>query len=128
MIISMSKTVSQLTPEALRQYDPTRNLDKILDSSRWEKAQAKLPTLISVLREQFGATHIKVFGSLTNKQRYTRRSDIDIAVWGVLPERLSEAIEVLNELSQDIKVDLVDPQYCRSETLKKTIEEEGIEL
>ncbi len=124
----MEKTVSQLTPEELKQYDPARNLDKILDASRWEKAQAKLPELLSLLRGQFEAKRIKVFGSLADKERYTRWSDIDLAVWGIPSNRFYDALDAVNELSQDIKVDLIDPQTCKSLVLKAAIEKEGVDV
>lgn len=124
----MGKTVSQLTPEELKQYDPTRNVNNILDPLRWEQAQARLPKLLSVLRQQFGAQRIRVFGSLVDKERYTRWSDIDLAVWGIAPEEFYDALEAVNELSQDIKVDLVNPRTCKSSILKADIEEEGIEV
>ena len=124
----MGKTVSQLTPEELKRYDPTRNLHKGLDIERWEKAQAKLPTLCALLRDQFGAQRIRVFGSLVDKDRYTCWSDIDLAVWGVAPQRFYKALWALNDLSPDIKVDLIAPDECRSVALKKIIEEEGIDV
>ena len=124
----MGKTVSQLTPEELKQYDPTRNVDNILDPLRWEQAQARLPKLLSVLRQQFGAQRIRVFGSLVDKERYTRWSDIDLAVWDIPSEQFYDALEAVNKLSQDIKVDLVDPRTCKSPILKADIEKEGIEV
>ncbi len=124
----MGKTVSQLTPEELKQYDPTRNLKKGLDAERWILAQAKLPQLIALLREQFGATRVKIFGSLVAQDEFTRWSDIDLAAWGIAPEQFYQAIGAVNDLSPDIKVDLVDPSRCSSITLQRIIEEEGIEV
>jgi len=124
----MGKTVSQLTPEKLKQYDPTRNLNQILDPLRWEKAQDRLPQLLSVLRQQFGAQRIRVFGSLADKERHTRWSDIDLAVWGIPSAQFYNALETVNELSPDIKVDLVDPEHCQSSILKADIEEEGVDV
>ena len=124
----MGKTVSQLTPEELKQYDPSQNLSQILDPLRWEKAQARLPQLLSVLRQQFGAQRIRVFGSLADKERYTCWSDIDLAVWGIPSAQFYAALEAVNELSPDIKVDLVDPQTCKSPILKADIEQEGVDV
>lgn len=124
----MAKTVSQLTAEELKQYDPTRNLHKGLDPERWAKAQSMLPKLTALLREQYGATQIKVFGSLVDKNRYTQWSDIDIAAWGIAPEKYYSAVGAVNDLSVDIKVDLIDPQCCSSPTLVQIIEEEGVEI
>ena len=49
----MAKTVRQLTSKELQQFDPTRNLANSLDAERWAKAWAKLPELLTVLRERF---------------------------------------------------------------------------
>lgn len=124
----MAKTVSQLTPEELKQYDPTRNLGKGLDPERWMRAQARLPKLAALLRERFGAKRIKVFGSLVDKSRYTKWSDIDLAVWGIAPEQYFKALGAVDDLSLDISVDLVEPEMCSSLTLKRIIDEEGIEI
>lgn len=124
----MAKTVSQLTPEELKQYDPTRNLGKGLDPARWARAQARLPKLAALLREQFGAKQIKVFGSLVDKSQYTKWSDINLAAWDILPEKFYDAVWDLNELSPDIKVNLVDSSNCRSLVLPQIIEEEGIDI
>jgi predicted nucleotidyltransferase len=124
----MAKTVRQLTPQELRQFDPTRNLASTLDSERWATAQAQLPELLAVLREHFAATRVVLFGSLTAQNRFTRWSDIDLAVWGIPPEKFYDAIATLNELSPDIKVDLVDPERCQSATLKDIIQAEGVTL
>jgi predicted nucleotidyltransferase len=121
----MAKTIRQLTPNELQRFDPTRNLAQVLDADRWEAAWAKLPELLAVLREDYDAERIAVFGSLTSREDFTRWSDIDLAVWGIAPERFYEAVATLNDLSPDIKVDLVDPERCHSATLRRIIEEEG---
>ena len=124
----MGKTVSQLTSKELEQYDPTRNLDKGLDPQRWVQAQARLPQLVALLKEEFGATRVRVFGSLLDQGCYMRWSDIDLAVWGILPERYYSALEAVNELSPDIKVDLVEPGEFCSAALRCVIEKEGIDV
>ena len=124
----MAKTVSQLTPEELKQYDPTRNMHKGLDPERWEKAQALLPKLAALLRDEYGANRVKVFGSLIDRDRYTKWSDIDLAAWGISPTKFYDAVWEVNQLSPDIKVDLVDPPTCRSVNLNQVIEEEGIDI
>ena len=124
----MAKTVSQLTSEELKQYDPTRNLDRGLDPERWAKVQLRLPKLSALLRDQFGAKCVKLFGSAVVEDEFTQWSDIDLAVWDIPPERFYKAVWALNDLSPDIKVDLVDMPTCGSLTLKQIIEEEGIEI
>ncbi|MBD0268694.1 MAG: nucleotidyltransferase domain-containing protein [Cyanobacteria bacterium Co-bin8] len=124
----MAKTVRQLTEIELQQFNPTQNLENILNVNRWEMAQSKLPRLLAVLREDFGAKRIVVFGSLAAKDNFTHWSDIDLAAWGIVPERFYDAVAALNDLSPDIKVDLVDPERCGSPRLKQIIEEEGVEV
>jgi predicted nucleotidyltransferase len=122
----MARTVRQFTPTELQQFDPTRNLANSLDAERWAKAWTKLPELLKALREQFAAKRVVVFGSLAAKDTYTHWSDIDLAVWGITPERFYEAVAVLNDLSPDIKVDLVDPERCKATAVNAQIEAEGI--
>lgn len=124
----MAKTIQQLTQAERQRFDPTRNLGDSLDYLRWEKAWSQLSELCSALRNQFGATRIAVFGSLAIKETFTHWSDIDLAVWGIAPEKFYTAVATLNDLSPEIKVDLVDPERCSSAILKQIIEEEGIDL
>jgi uncharacterized protein len=86
-----------------------------------------VPRLAAVLREQFAAKRVVVFGSLTDKKRYTPWSDIDLAVWGIAPDQFYTAIGVLNEMSSEFKVDLVDPtdRHCRP-SVKQAIERTGV--
>ena len=124
----MAKTIQQLTPEELQTFDPTRNLSQGIDPQRWEQARSKLPELRDVLRHQFGATRVVVFGSLATQETFTHWSDIDLAAWGIAPEQFYAAVATVNDLSPEIKVDLVDPERCSSIPLKQIIEEEGVDL
>jgi predicted nucleotidyltransferase len=124
----MARTILQLSPQERQQFDPTRNLGRSLDPQRWERAWSKLPALRNVLHHQFRATRVVVFGSLATRDTFTHWSDIDLAVWGIAPERFYEAVAALNDLSPEIKVDLVDPERCNSAALRQIIEEEGVAI
>jgi len=126
--IVMPKTIQQLTYRERQQFNPTLKLSQSLDSQRWETARSRLPGLATLLRKQYGATRIVIFGSLNTQETFTRWSDIDLAAWGIKPEWFYEAVAVLNDHSPDIKVDLVDPERCGSAVLKQMIEAEGIDL
>lgn len=52
--------------------------------------------IAQVLRQEFGATGVFVYGSLV-KNRFKPDSDIDIAVAGLAKERFFEAVAVVNE-------------------------------
>ncbi|NEP16648.1 MAG: nucleotidyltransferase domain-containing protein [Leptolyngbya sp. SIO4C1] len=124
----MARTIRQLTAEERQQFDPTRNLANVLSTERWKRARARLSALVLTLRKEFGAKRIVLFGSLTQKEAFTRWSDIDLAAWGIAPERFYEAVVRLNDLSPEIKVDLVDPERCQSAALNQIIQEEGKEV
>lgn len=80
-----------------------------------------------LLRGQFGATRGVVFGSLVRQGCFTRWSDVDIAVWGIYPEKTFLAIYAVAHMDEEIEVDLVDVKACRP-SLLTAIELEGIEL
>lgn len=117
-----------MTPQELQQYNPATHLQDCLNPVRWEKAWAIVPQLVTLLKQNFGATRIVVFGSLTQRDSYTHWSDIDLAAWDIPPEQFYGAIAALNKLSPDINVDLIDPQRCQSVSVQHSIQREGIEF
>lgn len=123
----MAKTALELSPEELCRYNPAKRLDTQSADEHWQNAWELVPKLVAILKQQFAAEQVAVFGSLTNKKRYTPWSDIDLAVWGLTPNQLYQAIEALNETSSDFKIDLVDPtnRTCRP-SVKQAIEQTGV--
>lgn len=61
-----------------------------------QKAWSDVQRVARLLRQEFGATRILVFGSLV-KDRFSLDSDIDMAVAGVAKERFFEAVAAVNE-------------------------------
>ncbi len=80
-----------------------------------------------LLKAQFGATRVVVFGSLVHEGCFTSWSDVDIAAWGIAPEDTFRAIGAAMDLGGDIEVNLVDMGACRP-SLRVVIEQEGVEL
>jgi len=77
------------------------------------------------LKAEFGVEQVMAFGSLTQADRFTQWSDIDLAVWGLNDQnwlRASAAAQV-----GDVEVNLVDVATCKPEVLA-TIECEGVVL
>lgn len=74
-----------------RQRQQSAQLE-VLKRQAWQDVQH----IAKVLRQQFGATGIFVYGSLM-KERFSAESDIDIAVTGLAKERFFEAIAVVND-------------------------------
>ena len=81
----------------------------------------------TLLREQFGATRVVVFGSLAHEETFTPWSDVDIAAWGIRPEDTLRAVGAVLDLDVEIEVNLVDVNTARP-SLLDTIERKGVEL
>jgi predicted nucleotidyltransferase len=81
----------------------------------------------ALLREQFGATRIVVFGSLVHEGAFTLWSDLDIAAWGIRPEDTFLAIGAVMDLDPEVQVNLVDVATC-SPSLLTIIKREGMQL
>lgn len=78
-----------------------------------------------ILKEQFGAKRIVLFGSLLDPERMWWGSDIDLAVWGLPEQDLFKAGAAI-ERGHDFSVDLVEVQHARPHILKAI--EQGLEL
>jgi len=80
-----------------------------------------------LLRERYAAPRVVAFGSLVHEGRFTRHSDVDLAVWGIpWPDYLHALGDVL-DLDPDIEINLVDMASCRP-AIREAIEREGMEL
>lgn len=126
----MTRTALDLTPEEWRLYWPVEADDadqtqrtEHLRQQAWRVAQqaAKL------LREKYRAKKVVVFGSLVHDDCFKSWSDIDLAAWGVPLELFYGAVAAVTGLSPVFRIDLVDPESCRT-SLRTAIESEGIEL
>lgn len=80
-----------------------------------------------VLREQYNANRVVVFGSLLHESRFTPWSDVDIAAWGIPPEQTFRAIGAIMDLDSSLEVNLVDVNTC-TPSLLEAIEQESVEL
>ena len=80
-----------------------------------------------ILRSQFGAAKVVVFGSLVDRERFFERSDIDLAVWGIPEQLYLRAFGSLLDLTTEFSVDLVRVEEARDYILQ-SIEADGIEL
>lgn len=125
----MSRTALELTPDQQKQYCPAQRGQGKPETERFRAAWALVPHLATVLREQFGASRVVVFGSLVQSTTFTDWSDIDLAVWGVPARCFYQAVGLLNELHPEFRVDLVDPESaaCR-DSVRRSIAEMGIQI
>ncbi len=122
-------TIRIIPPEKIARYRAaalkreSQEADEM--SQRRQKAWQIARQTANLLREEFNASRIVVFGSLARNSGFTRWSDIDIAVWGLPPEDTFRAIGVVMDLQTDIPVNLVDVNTARP-TLLAVIERDGI--
>ena len=80
-----------------------------------------------LLRERYAAPRVVVFGSLVHEGRFTLRSDVDLAAWGIPWPDYLHALGEVQDLEPDLEVNLVDVASCRP-ALREAIEREGVEL
>ncbi|MBW1699163.1 MAG: nucleotidyltransferase domain-containing protein [Deltaproteobacteria bacterium] len=111
---------------------------KITAKKRWLEEQKKLSLdydralLISkqaafLLKKHYGVKRVVLFGSLAHKERFHQGSDVDLAVLGLAEKKYFRAVARLLNLSHSPKIDLVRIEDV-SDSLKKHIEQEGLEL
>lgn len=125
----MAKTALELTREEWKAYDPGYHLrtNKALhDSKRRQQAWRVARKAAKLLRTQFGARKVVVFGSLAHRAWFTARSDIDLMAWG-LGDQYFKAVAAMLDFSPEFAIDLVDPKMC-APTLLKVVKREGIVL
>ena len=108
---------------AQRRWEEERKEATKRQEHAWEVAREAA----QLLKEQFGATRVVVFGSLVHRGCFTRWSDVDLAAWGLQPEDTFRAIRAVMDLDEAIEVNLVDMGACRP-SVRTVIEHEGIEV
>ena len=96
-------------------------------AQRRERAEELARRAAILLREQFGATRVMLFGSLAHRGFFTRWSDVDLAAWGLRMEDTFRAIGAIMDLDAEIEINLVDVGACPP-ALLIAIEREGVDL
>lgn len=129
----MAQTALELTSQQWQLYRPGRTTEAQdtghiqRTERRRQQAWRVARQAAKLLREEYGAHKVVVFGSLAHEDWFTPWSDIDLAAWGIPPERFYGAVAAVTGLSSAFQVDLVDLDTCRS-SLRDVVEREGIEL
>ena len=90
--------------ENLKRQWENHQVDKELLQRAWETAHR----LAIVLYRDFGATKVAAFGSITEPERFTENSDIDIVVWGVSYNNCLDALWETKGLSSEFKIDIIN--------------------
>lgn len=120
-----------IPPEKIARYRATalkrQSQEAAEMSQRRQKAWQIARQTANMLREEFNASRVVVFGSLARNSGFTRWSDIDIAAWGLSPEDTFRAMGAVMDLQTDIPVNLVDVNTARP-TLLAAIERDGVSV
>ena len=88
---------------------------------RRRKAWRIARTAATLLKSKYHATRVVVFGSLTDKERFSLWSDLDLAVWGVTPGDYFDAVAKVLDIGGEIKTDLILAEKCKP-PLREVIE------
>lgn len=127
----MIKTAAQVTDEEMAVYRATAQQRKEQEQEqqrqRIQHAWMLAQQAAKLLREDFGAKQVILFGSLARRDFFHRRSDIDLVVDGVKSQEFWRAWSALDWLGGEFEIDLIDIETT-SPILRSAIEREGIEL
>ncbi len=125
-------TALELTPEQLEQYKKTarRRLASATLSEDYEARRAALleraAEAAELLKQQYDADRVILFGSLVHRAWFTPDTDVDLAVEG-LKGNYWQAWRQVEEVIEDRQVDLVEIESA-SNSLRQAIRDDGIEL
>ena len=101
-------TVHHLTPEKLAVYRATaqrrREQERAAVDLRRKQAWIAARQAAKLLKSQFNASRVVLFGSLTREDGFTRWSDVDIAAWGIDPEETFRAIGAILDMNGAVEV------------------------
>ena len=129
----MARTAKELSQEELRAYRPWQNLQRYRKDpevdKRCDRAWDVARKAAGLLKQQFGAAKVVVFGSVVRRAWFTPWSDVDLAAWGIPVDQFFRAVGAVQDLGTEtgFNVDVVDPAECNPEMLE-SIQAEGIEL
>jgi predicted nucleotidyltransferase len=75
---------------------------------RRERAWHVVQQAAHILKTQFVAKRVVVFGSVLSARRFHTHSDVDLAVWGLPESTYYQAVGCLQSLAPGIAVDIVE--------------------
>ena len=102
---------NQLTPEELascRKHLEQRWIKRKVDETLLARAWQAAYQIANVLYDEFAATQVAAFGSITEPICFTKSSDIDIAVWGLSDDMHSKANDRIWDIHTGFKIDLIN--------------------
>ena len=129
-LTASARTIKELSPAELAAYSErldahfrNRQIDEALLQRAWQTAYR----VAGMLYEDFGATRVAVFGSLAEREWFSPRSDIDIAVWGLPSRAYFRAVSETVGFSSEFKIDLVDFESCKGR-FRERVESQAVPI
>ena len=127
----MVKTADQITAEELAVYQATarqrETRQRREQADRMSRARILARRAARLLKEEFEARQVILFGSLARQGFFHSRSDIDLAVAGVRSQDFWRAWSVLDTLDPEFEIDLVALESA-SPALRQELDRNGMEL
>ena len=125
------RTAAEVTASEIREYRRSRQARVARQRSRVEARRAEARSAASVaadlLRRDFGATRILVYGSVARGGDFTEHSDVDLLAWGIPAEREFSAVAACLGVSGEIRVNLAVAESSTT-SLLAAAQREGDEL
>lgn len=122
---------ADLTQEQMARYKRTAWLrEKTRRRVADDRKQAAVPIAeraAAILKEQFGAQRVILFGSLAHGHWFGPKSDIDLAAEGIQASDFWRAWCALDEIDSDFEINLIAIESA-SASLQEALAYEGIEL
>lgn len=127
----MTKRLNHIPEEKMAAYRATarkRRLERERRlAERRECAWAVAREAADLLREEYGATRVVLFGSLARGGPFDEHSDVDLIAWGIDEMKLYRAVGDLLGIDPYISVDLIRAEEARPSFLA-VADSEGVVL
>lgn len=121
----MKREKITITPSQMATYRATAQLRQQQEQQqlnlRRERACVVALQASLLLKEQFAAKEVILFGSVLNPKQFHQCSDINLAVWGLEESRYLRALACLLDLDYQFEVDLVMAEETRPELVATII-------
>ncbi|MEC9490687.1 MAG: nucleotidyltransferase domain-containing protein [Halanaerobiales bacterium] len=104
-----------------------KNKDKNRFEKHRQKALKAAEKASEILKKEYDADKVILFGSILDKDKFNLKSDIDLAVIGLADELYFKAYAQISRDVGEFSIDLLDFKDCR-DSFKKEIVNNGVEL
>jgi uncharacterized protein len=115
-----SEELQRCQQTARRQWQRQQARERQARQQAWQAAVRA----VEVLKSQFGATRVIIFGSLVRDDLFHVHSDVDIAVAGVADDQYYRAVGVAQGIAPGIAIDVIRLEDAPA-ALQRAIAQEG---